>query len=105
MKKKYIRPESRLFLINLAENIAASGDSGGSGDGTNGDFMQNGIIIHFSQFSDGCRGVYTNDATAVVRASMNDPFYAYLDDLYEYFYCSKPDHFHTVRQNGCRGYV
>lgn len=25
MKKPYIRPESRLFAINLAENIAASG--------------------------------------------------------------------------------
>ena len=34
MKKEYIRPESKLFAINLAENIAES--TGGSTGGTTG---------------------------------------------------------------------
>lgn len=105
MKKKYIRPESRLLLINLAENIATSSGAGGSGDGNTSEFIQDGIVIHFSQVSDGCRGVYVNDSTAVVRVPMGSPFLFYLDDYYEYHYCRDANHAHIVKQNGCRGYA
>ena len=101
MKKKYIRPESQLFLINLAENIAASGGSGTEGGGS--DLIQNGIVLHFTQYVDGCRGVYTNDATAPVRVPSGGRFFDYLDDYYAYLYC--PDHRHTLNENGCRGYA
>ena len=40
MKKKYIRPESRLFAINLAENIA---DGSVPGEGTGGNYTSRGI--------------------------------------------------------------
>lgn len=102
MKKTYIRPESQLFLINLAENIAASGGSVPGGGGSS-DFIQNGIVLHFAQYVDNCRGVFTNDATAPVRVPAGSGFFAYLDDYYAYLYC--PDHIHTLNENGCRGYA
>lgn len=70
MKKKYIRPESRLYAINLAENIASSvgggsGGAGGSGDSTSSDI----IVVPGYNFittqlisADGskCRALYQN---------------------------------------------
>ena len=67
MKKKYVRPESRLLTINLTENIASSV---GTGTGTgNTDVIGGGMVIHFTQATDGCRGLYTGDNTAPVHTS------------------------------------
>ena len=101
MKKKYIRPESRLFLINLSESIATSAGAGGSEMGGSSDFVQMGITIRFHQITDGCRGVYTNDATAPVRVQPGAAFINYLTDYYQYYYCADPSHAHRVFQNGC----
>ena len=60
MKKKYIRPESRLYAINLAENIASSEVEG------SGDIVGGNMIIKFSSLVDGCRGYYTGDTTSPV---------------------------------------
>ena len=104
MKKTYIRPESQLFLINLAENIAASGGSEPGGGGSS-DFIQDGIVLHFSQYVDGCRGIYTNDTTAIVRVPSTAGMIAYLSDYYQYVWCAIPDHKHTAGANGCLAYA
>ena len=50
MKKKYIRPQSMLYAINLSENIASSEV------GSEGDIVGGNMIIKFSSVSNGCRG-------------------------------------------------
>lgn len=62
MKKKYVRPESRLYAINLSENIAGSGASDA------GDLVSGNSVIKFTHAGDGCRGYYTGDMTAPVTA-------------------------------------
>ena len=55
MKKKYIRPESRLYAINLSENIASS-EVEGTDDAVSG----NSIIKFTQETPTGCRKLYTN---------------------------------------------
>ena len=73
MKKQYIRPESRLFVINLEENIASSSSivSGGiSGMG----------LIKFTHAGLGeCRGFYTGDIA--VGEGVGNDFFSYYFDL------------------------
>lgn len=104
MKKTYIRPESQLFLINLAENIAASGGSG-SESGSGSDLIQDGIVLHFSQYVDGCRGIYTNDLNAPVNVPANSGIISYLTDYYQHALCINPEHKHSVLANGCLAYA
>lgn len=63
MKKKYVRPESRLYAINLAEHIASSGSSETS------DLISGNTVIKFTSTGDGCRGYYTGDPTAPVTVT------------------------------------
>lgn len=65
MKKEYIAPESRLFAINISENIADSigGDIGGSSE------ISGSAVIQFYQYADGCRKIYTRVETALVNPS------------------------------------
>lgn len=63
MKKKYVRPESRLYAINLSENIASSGTS------DTGDLVSGNSIIKFTHTGDNCRGYYTGDMTAQVTVT------------------------------------
>ena len=91
MKKQYVRPESRLFVINLEENIASSGITGG------GDSVTGSAVINFTSESAGCRKYYTGDETAVVQVPVNGTYWEYYDDLHMiaannfavYFYCFK----------------
>ena len=91
MKKKYIRPESRLYAINLSENIASS-DVEGSGDLVNGN-----MVIKFTSDGNGCRGYYSGITTApvTVTGTFND-YYKELNSIVEstfnyflYFNCLK----------------
>ena len=59
MKKKYIRPESRLYAINLAEKIASSGID------SSGDLVGGNSVIRFTHDVDNCRGYYTGDLSAL----------------------------------------
>lgn len=63
MKKKYIRPQSMLYAINLSENIASSEV------GSEGDIVGGNMIIKFSSVSNGCRGYYTGDQTSPVTVT------------------------------------
>ena len=73
MKKKYIRPESRLFTINLSENIAGSGVTDGE------DIVSGNTVIKFTHTGDGCRGYYSGITTAPVTVS--GTFYDYYAEL------------------------
>ena len=87
MKKKYVRPESRLYAINLAENIASSigGDiSGGGSGGGASDSVQGGMIIHFTQSGDGCRGVYQYNHMATVTKPVDSKFSTFLREFSVY---------------------
>lgn len=82
MKKNYVRPESRLYAINLAENIANSGiggDGTGTGAGT-GDAVNGMSVIKFTHGSNGCRMYYTGDTTAVVT-QQSGSFADYFNEL------------------------
>lgn len=84
MKKKYIRPESRLLLINLAENIASSEISGGgSGGGEGNDIISSGQnIIEINP--DGQGGwCYAHDQTAPVK-NLNNTYAGYYAELLGY---------------------
>lgn len=70
MKKKYIRPESRLYAINISENIASSGVEGGN------DAVAGNSIIKFTQYGDSCRKLYTD----IVPVSL--PFESSFNDFY-----------------------
>lgn len=77
MKKKYVVPESKLYAINIDENIAGS-------DVLMGDDMMSGqITIRFTYGSSPCREYYTNDTTAVVTIT-NGTFMDYYHELYAY---------------------
>lgn len=57
MKKEYIVPESKLFAINMNENIAISG---GHSE------ISGSAIIKFTHTIDGCKLYYSGDTTAPV---------------------------------------
>lgn len=83
MKKKYVIPESRLFAINMSESIADK--SGGSSE------ISGAAVIQFYEAYDGCRGVYTKTASAIVDPSC-ETFFDYYTDLQKhgaevYFNC------------------
>ena len=69
MKKKYIKPESKLIVLNLNESIAASGGISEVGGAA---------VIQFSSMIDGCRQLYSN--TIPVITNGND-FIDYYNDL------------------------
>lgn len=71
MKKKYIVPESRLFALNLNENIAISG---GASE------ISGSAVIKFTQIVDNCRGIYTGDESAPVNPN-NSTFSDYYNEL------------------------
>lgn len=75
MKKKYIVPESRLFAINMTENIAAI--SGASSE------ISGAAVIQFYERYDGCRGIYTETQGAVVDPNASS-FFDYYEDLQKY---------------------
>ena len=103
MKKKYIRPESRLLLINLAENIATS--IGGAGDTNTGDLINGAAVIHFTAASNGCRGYYTADTNSPVTVGQDTFFYAYLMEMFKYAGCKETGHYHFVNENECLGSI
>lgn len=77
MKKTYVAPESKLFSINLRENIAAS-DSLYNGD----DVINATAVIHFTHDTDPCRGMYT-DLIKVDKAKNSTNFLDYYTELNE----------------------
>ncbi|MBQ3045693.1 MAG: hypothetical protein IJO03_08310 [Clostridia bacterium] len=78
MKKKYIAPESRLFVLNIRENIAGS-DSIFDGQ----DQIESNVVIRFTVDTDPCRMNYTDCETAPVRVT-GTAFKDYYGDLMEY---------------------
>lgn len=77
MKKKYVRPESRLFVINFTESIASSSSISTS-------VLNGNAIIKFTHSGLGdCRKYYTGDMTAIVYASGNN-FMDYYNELDAY---------------------
>lgn len=74
MKEMYIAPESRLYAINISENIAGSSAEEGGGDA-----VQGNAVIKFSQVVSGCRAYYTDDTTSPVTA--NGEFGDYFNEL------------------------
>ncbi len=75
MKKKYIVPESRLFSINVKESIAMA--SSGIAEVTGS------AVITFTQHMDGCRGLYSGVANAVVDPTI-DSFGGYYNQMLTY---------------------
>lgn len=76
MKKPYVAPASRLFTINLKENIAAS-DSIYNGD----DLITATAVIYFTQDTEPCRGMYTGLVKVDELIGDNASFGAYWSDL------------------------
>lgn len=74
MKEKYVVPESRLYTININENIA------GSGAVASGDNLAGSAVIKFTHATDGCRGYYTGDMTAQVTVTGSE-FSNYYNEL------------------------
>ena len=74
MKKPYIIPESRLFTIDLNENIAAS-DLLFNGD----DQVTATALIKFTFGTEPCRGKYTD--TIPVTVGNNASFMSYYNEL------------------------
>lgn len=74
MKKKYIVPESRLFAINMNENIAISG---GVSE------ISGAAVIQFTSSKDGCRDYYTGIHSAEVNTN-GTSFSDYYKELYAY---------------------
>ena len=75
MKKKYIVPESKLFAINMKENIAASIQGGSEISGA--------AVIQFTSAKDGCRKHYTGLEAYEVRTN-GTSFSDYYKELYAY---------------------
>lgn len=75
MKKKYIVPESKLFAINMKENIAASIMGGSEISGA--------AVIQFSSSKDGCRDYYTGLKEFEVKTN-GTSFSDYYKELYAY---------------------
>lgn len=83
MKKKYIRPESRLFAINLAENIA---DGSIPGEGTGGHYTT-GLGIGYYLFPNGIEGYIAGEQMYHFHVDSfygveNSVLYAYTDYLF-----------------------
>lgn len=78
MKKPYIVPESRLFAINLKENIADS-IFNNNGD----DSIAATAFIMFTHGVDPCRGYYTGSLSAPVSPNIagSTNFMDYYNDL------------------------
>lgn len=76
MKKPYIVPESRVFSINLNENIAAS-DKVTQGD----DIVTAQGVIRFTFGTEPCRGKYTDFIPVTVGD--NATYSQYMADLRE----------------------
>ena len=76
MKKPYVVPESRLFAINLNENIAASGQIY-NGD----DQISASAVIKFTQGMEPCRDVYTDLIDVSPEVKGQSSFLAYYNDL------------------------
>ena len=74
MKKPYIVPESRLFSIDLKENIAAS-DQIWNGQ----DIVTANALIKFTFGTEPCRGKYTD--TIPVTVGDNAAFMDYYEEL------------------------
>ena len=74
MKKQYIQPESRLFVINLEENIASSGSIGN-------DEVSGNSIIKFTHGGNGCRDYYTGYQDAPNTKGPNASFGEYYEEL------------------------
>ena len=81
MKKKYIRPESRLYAINLSENIASSETTGGDSVG-GGSLVNGNMVIKFSSSADGCRNYYTG--TTMAPVTVTGTFNDYYNELNGY---------------------
>ncbi len=71
MKKKYVVPESKLFAVNMNENIAISG---GASE------ISGSAIIRFTELVDNCRGIYTGCSGANVSEGLTT-FIDYYNDL------------------------
>lgn len=71
MKKKYIVPESKLFAVNLNENIAISG---GASE------ISGSAVIRFKEVVDNCRGIYTDIQGATVSEGLSS-FLEYYNEL------------------------
>lgn len=79
MKKAYVVPESKLFSININENIAGS-DNIYSGE----DSLSANVSISFTQLVDNCRGLYSGYEDAPVVKAYGDTFKPYYDEILEY---------------------
>lgn len=77
-RKKYIVPESRLFVLNIKENIAGS-DALYDGQ----DQIESNVVIRFTVDTDPCRVYYTDTELAPVRVTGN-AFKDYYGDLMLY---------------------
>ena len=77
MKKTYVVPESRLFSINLNENIAASDQIYNSGD----DLITATAVITFTHGTDPCREVYTDIIPVSESVKGSTSFLQYYNDL------------------------
>ena len=100
MKKKYIRPVSRLYAINLAENIASSGITGG-GDGISGvtDIDGHSSIL-FTYSGDNCRAYYSNNFEAKVTV-VNGTFTEYYHELDSYVHNNPTDIGFLIMYHSC----
>lgn len=89
MKKKYIRPESRLYAINLSENIASSG-------GTYGDVVNGSAVIKFTHGGDNCRAFYSGYTNAVNTLGNSASFVDYYNELFGIATGANPNPFALV---------
>lgn len=76
MKKHYIVPESKIFAINLKENIAASMFNN-NGD----DSISATAVIKFTQTIDPCRECYTGLLNVSDYVKGSNSFLDYYNDL------------------------
>lgn len=74
MKKPYVVPESRLYAINLRENIAYSGD----------DLINANAVISFTHETGLCRGYYTGQTGSPVQTPAGSSFQNYYEELRGY---------------------
>lgn len=77
MKKTYVAPESKLFVLKLDENIA---DSVSQGE----DEISGLFIISFTQNDNPCRGLYTNTPGAICSLGFEATFAEYYAQLQSY---------------------
>lgn len=74
MKKKYVKPQCHLFVVNFKENIAASG---GLSE------VSGAAVITFTHAVDGCRGLYSGNNLAPVTTK-GTSFSDYYNELLTY---------------------